>query len=65
MVSAFSMLIIEKTEEELERISCIWFPVTFKDQNEALLDSRSEINAMSQVFTFQLGLKIWKTNVGA
>ncbi len=40
----------KKTVEELERIPCIWYPVTFKDQTEALLDSGSEINAMSQAF---------------
>ncbi len=57
----------EKTEEmkELEWIPCIWYPVTFKDQTEALLDSEREINVISQVFAHQLGLKIWKTNVGA
>ncbi len=30
-----------------------------------MLDSRSEVNAMSQSFAQQLGLKIYKTNVGA
>lgn len=28
-----------------------------------LLDSKSEINAISQVFIYQLGLKTWKTNI--
>ncbi len=55
----------KKTEEELEWVPCIRYPVTFKDQTEALLDSRSEFNAMSQAFAQQLGLKIRKTNVGA
>ncbi len=55
----------KKTKEELERVPCIWYPVTFKDQTEALLDSGSKVNAMSQAFTQQLGLKIRKTNVGA
>ncbi len=54
----------EKTEE-LERVPCIWYLVTFKDQTKALLDSESEVNVMSQVFAQQLGLKIRKTNVGA
>ncbi len=50
----------KKTEEkeELEWVPCIRYPVTFKDQTEALLDSGSEVNAMSQVFASQLGLKI-------
>ncbi len=55
----------KKTEEELKRVPCIRYPVTFKDQTEALLDSRSEVNTMSQAFAQQLGLKIRKTNVGA
>ena len=54
-----------KAEEKLERVSCIWYPVTFKDQTEILLDSRSEINIMSQTVASKLGLKIWKTNVWA
>ncbi len=57
----------KKTEEELERVPCIWYPVTFKDQDqtEALLDSGSKVNAMSQAFAQQLGFKIRKTNVRA
>ncbi len=51
-------------KEELERVPCIWYPVTFKNQTKALLDSRSEINAISQAFAYQIGLTIWKTNIG-
>ncbi len=54
-----------KKTEELEQVPCIWYPVIFKDQIEALLDTGSEVNAMSQAFAQQLGLKICKTNVGA
>ncbi len=65
-VSAISTSMTDKkTEEELERVPCIRYTVTFKDQTEALLDSESDVNAMSQAFTQQLGLKICKTNVGA
>ncbi len=50
-VSATSMSMTDKkTEEELERISYIWYPITFKDQTEALLDSGSKVNVMSQAF---------------
>ncbi len=55
----------KKTEEELERVPCIWYLVTFKDQTEVLLDSGSDVNAMSQAFAQQLSLKIRKSNVGA
>lgn len=54
-----------KTEEKLEWVLCIWYLVIFKDQTEALLDSGSKPNVMSQVFAHWFGLKIWKTNVGA
>lgn len=37
--------------------------MTFKDKAESLLDSGSEVNAMSQVFTFQLDLQVRKTNI--
>ncbi len=55
----------KKMEEELERVPCIWYSVTFKDQTKVLLDSGSKVNAMIQAFAKQLGLKIRKTNVGA
>ena len=61
-VSATFMSMTEK-KEELERVSYIWYSVTFKDETEALFDLESEVNAMSQVFTYQLDLDIWKTNV--
>ncbi len=56
---------IDKKTEELERVPCIRYPVTFTDQTEALLDSGSEVNAMSQAFAQQLGLKVRKTNIRA
>ena len=56
---------MSEKKDKLERITCIWYPIIFKDQIKALLDSRSKFNAMSQVFAHQLGLTIWKTNVGA
>ncbi len=40
----------KKKDEELNRIPCIWYPVTFKDPTKALLDSESEVNTMSQAF---------------
>ncbi len=57
----------EKIEEkeELKQILCIWYPVIFRDQTEALLDSRSKVYVISQAFTSQLRLKIWKINVEA
>lgn len=42
----------KKTEEELERLSCIQYLVSFKDQTKALLDSKSEDKVMSQAFAY-------------
>ncbi len=48
-ILAVSMSMTEKMEE-LEWVSCIWYPVIFKDQTKASLDSESEVNVMSQAF---------------
>lgn len=51
-------MIHKKMEEKLEWVPCVWYSMTFKDSTKALLDSESEVNAMSQVFAHQLGFKI-------
>ncbi len=48
-VSTSSTSMTEKTEES-ERVPYIQYLITFKDQTEALLDLRSKVNAISQVF---------------
>ena len=53
-------------KEIVIRVPCIHYPVQFqKEQVRALLDSSSEVNAMSPAYAKKLGLKTWKTNVGA
>ncbi len=44
----------KKTEEkkELEQASCMQYPITFKDLTEDILDSRSKVNVISQVFAY-------------
>ena len=64
VVLATSTSMTGKKEEELKRVSSIWYLIIFKDQTEVLLDSKIKINPISQAFSHQLGLKIWKTNVG-
>ena len=54
-----------KTEEELKQVSCIWYLMTFNKQTGALLDSRSIVNTINQVFAYQLGLKTLKTYIRA
>ena len=52
----------------LDRVPCICYPVQFRrDKGKdvlALLDSGSEINAITSAYTAHLGLKVRVTNVG-
>ena len=65
---------VTETSKEVVRVPCIHYPVRFQEDSEqedqqqqvrALLDSGSEVNAMSPAYAKRLGLKTWKTNVGA
>lgn len=52
----------------LERVLCIYYPLYFKkDTNniKALINSNSEINAMTPAYAKKLGLWIRKTNINA
>ena len=55
-------------EEALECLSCIYYPVRFKNTNkaqvQALINSGSEVNAIHPTFAKQLGLPIRPTDVG-
>ena len=57
------------SKEALERVSCIHYPVQFKDTDkapvQALIDSGSKVNAMHLSFVKQLGLPIRPIDVGA
>ena len=71
-VSATSVPVTDGGEEVvLERVPCIHYPVRFQEDSEqqqqvrALLNSGSEVNAMSPAYAKKLGLKTRKTNVGA
>ena len=52
----------------LDRVFCICYPIQFrKDKSKdvlALLDFKSEVNAMTLVYAAHLGLKVRVTNVG-
>ncbi len=50
VLTTSTLMTEKKTEEELEQISCIWYPVIFKDKIEALLDSKNKVNAINQAF---------------
>ena len=64
-VLATSTSMTKQMEEKLEQVSCIWYPIIFRDQTEIMLNSKSKFYAISQVFTHKLGPTIWKTNVRA
>ena len=52
----------------LDRVPCIRYPIRFKKnevQVQALIDSGSEVNAMTLGYASKLGLKIRPTDVGA
>ena len=59
----------EAQEMILNRVPCIHYPVQFwKDKGatiQTLIDSVSKINAMTPAYAKQLGLQVWKTDVGA
>ena len=59
----------EAQEVILDRVPCIHYPVQFrKDKGatiRALIDSGSEVNAMTPAYAKQLGLQVRKTDVGA
>lgn len=51
--------------EILQRVLYIWYPVQFQAQQfEALIDSGSEVNAMTPAFVAKLGLLTRPTSVG-
>ena len=70
-VSATSSSMTEASKEKhvsLERIPCIHYPLRFcKDTAgvRALIDSSSEVNAISPAYILKLGLKVHHTNVRA
>ena len=68
-VLATSTLMTGTREEVLECVSCIHYPVQFKNTDkapvQALIDSRSEVNAIYPSFVKQLDLLIRLTDVGA
>ena len=52
--------------EALQRVPCIRYPVQFQaNQVGALIDSGSEVNAMTPAFAAKLGLSIRPTGIGA
>ena len=62
------MPITNTSSKKVVRVPYIYYQVQFQESQEqikALLDSGSKVNAMSPTYVEKLGLKTWKTNVGA
>ncbi len=54
------------SSEVLQRVPCIWYLVQFQNNEvQTLIDSGSEVNAMTPAYATKLGLTAWKTSVGA
>ena len=57
------------SSEALQRVPCISYPVQFEGSQagevRALIDSGSEVNAMTPAFAAKLGLSTQSRNVGA
>ena len=65
-VAATSTSTTGTREKALEHVPCIHYPVQFKKNKvQALIDSRSEVNAMYLSFAKQLGFSIQPTDVEA
>lgn len=68
VISRFSSLVRNTNTLPLEYILYIHYLVKFqKDQAKvkALIDSRSEVNAIAPAYVSKLGFKIWATNIEA
>ena len=65
LVSATSVPVTDGSEEVV-RVPCIQYSVWFQEEQvKTLFDSGSKVNAINPDFARKLGLKVWKTNVGA
>ena len=61
---------VRKEALVLEYVPCIHYPVQFKKdahgtQVQALINSSSEVNAMTPAYALKLGLRVHPYNVGA
>ena len=69
LVLATSLSVTETNKEvTVERVPCIHYPLYFQKGTtgvRALVDSGSEVNAMTPAYAAKLGLKVRKTDIGA
>ena len=66
LVLATSVPVTSGDEEVVVRVPYIYYPIRFQEEQvRVLLNSGSEINAINLNYTWKLGLKTRRTNVGA
>ena len=71
LVLATSFSVTETSKEDdvtLEQVPCVYYPLRFQKGTadiRALIDSGSEINAMTRAYASKLGLQVYHSNVGA
>ena len=66
VLATFSSVTETNKKMTLERVPCIHYPLhSWKNTTGvgALIDSGSEVNAMTPAYAAKLGLKVWKTNI--
>ena len=50
----------------LQRVPCVYYLIWFKkNEVQALIDSGSEVNAMTPAYASKLGLRVYRTDIGA
>ena len=68
-VSTTSLSVTEISKEDdvpLQRVPCVHYPIRFKKKEvQALIDSGSEVNAMTPAYASRLGLRVHRTDIGA
>ena len=64
-----SSSVIETSKEDdvsLQRVPCVHYPIRFKKKKvQALIDSGSEVNAMTPAYASRLGLRVYRADVRA
>ena len=50
----------------MQRVPCVYYSIRFKKKKvQALINSGSEVNAITPAYALRLGFQVYHTNVGA
>ena len=67
-MATFSLVTETSKEDDvaLQRVPCIYYPIRFKkNEVQALINSGSQVNAMAPAYASRLGLRVYRTDIGA